>query len=266
MNFFNKPSSFSHQYLSESNALKRPCRQNCILSLLSVSCRSARKSREIPVILATPLRMLKNRPRRRLLHHILIGVGSVGLTVIFMHLFPKRDFLSRVSIGTAYPALFLTAAALVLGPFHVLRRKHNPVSFDLRRDLGIWAGISALAHTAVGLNVHLRGRMWLYFVDTCHHPRLDAFGFGNYTGGVAALVFSLLLALSNDISLRKLGVERWKSLQRWAYAGVVLTAAHSIAYQQIEKRIPRFQVVLYLVFGIVVVFQIAGAFKTRQYN
>ena len=141
---------------------------------------------------------------------------------------------------------------------------HNPVSFDLRRDIGIWAGTSALVHTAVGLNVHLRGRMWLYFVDTRHHLRRDAFGFGNYTGVLAALVFALLLALSNDVSLRRLGVERWKSLQRWAYAGVVLTAAHAIAYQQIEKRISPFQVVLYIVFGIVLAFQIAAAFKTWQ--
>jgi methionine sulfoxide reductase heme-binding subunit len=158
--------------------------------------------------------MPKNRLRRRLLHHILIAAGSVALTAILMHLFPKRDFISRVSIGTAYPALFLTAAALLLGPFNVLRRKLNPVSFDLRRDLGIWAGILAVAHTAVGLNVHLRGKMWLYFVDTRYHLRRDAFGFGNYTGGFAALVFALLLVLSNDVSLRKLRVERWKSLQR----------------------------------------------------
>jgi len=210
--------------------------------------------------------MLKNRPRRRLLHHILIGIGSVALTVIFMQLFPKRDFISRLSIGTAYPALFLTAAALLLGPLNVLRRKPNPASFDLRRDLGIWAGISALAHTAVGLNVHLRGRMWLYFLDPSHHLRRDDFGFGNYTGGIAALLFALLLALSNDVSLRKLGVERWKSLQRWSYAAIVLTAAHSIAYQQIEKRIPPFQGVLYIALGIVLVVQIAGAFKSRQFN
>ncbi len=210
--------------------------------------------------------MLKNRPRRRLLHHILIGIGSVALTVIFMQLFPKRDFISRLSIGTAYPALFLTAAALLLGPLNVLRRKPNPASFDLRRDLGIWAGISALAHTAVGLNVHLRGRMWLYFLDPSHHLRRDAFGFGNYTGGIAALLFALLLALSNDVSLRKLGVERWKSLQRWSYAAIVLTAAHSIAYQQIEKRIPPFQGVLYIALGIVLVVPIAGAFKSRQFN
>ncbi len=205
-----------------------------------------------------------NRLRRRLLHHVLLAVGSVALILIFMHLFPKRDFISRVSIGTAYAALFLTAAALLLGPRNVLWQKPNPVSFDLRRDLGIWAGISALAHTAVGLNVHLRGRMWLYFFDTRHHLRWDAFGFGNYTGALAALVFALLLVLSNDASLRKLGVESWKSLQRWAYAGVVLTAAHAIAYQQIEKRVPPFQVALYILFGIVMAFQIAAAFKSRQ--
>jgi sulfoxide reductase heme-binding subunit YedZ len=130
--------------------------------------------------------------------------------------------------------------------------------------LGIWAGILALAHTAVGLNVHLCGRRWLYFVDARHHLRRDAFGFGNYTGVLAAVVFALLLALSNDVALRKLGAQRWKSLQRWAYAGIVLTAAHAIAYQQIEKRISPFQVLLYIVFGIVLAFQIMAAFKSRQ--
>jgi methionine sulfoxide reductase heme-binding subunit len=213
---------------------------------------------------ASASRMLRNRLQRRLLHHICIGVGSVALTVLFADLFPKRDFISQVSIATAYPALFLTATTLLLGPLKVLGRKPNPISTDLRRDMGIWAGISALVHTAVGLNVHLRGRMWLYFVDTRYHLRRDAFGFGNYTGVLAAVVFALLLALSNDVSLRRLGVDRWKSLQRWVYAGVVLTAAHAIAYQQIEKRIPPFQAVLYIVVGIVLVFQIAAAFRNRK--
>jgi methionine sulfoxide reductase heme-binding subunit len=96
------------------------------------------------------------------------------------------------------------------------------------------------------------------------HLRRDAFGFGNYTGVLAAVVFAVLLALSNDVSLRKLGAQRWKSLQRWAYAGIVLTAAHAIAYQQIEKRISPFQVLLYIVFGIVLAFQIMAAFKSRH--
>lgn len=212
----------------------------------------------------TPSRILTNRLRHRLLHHILMGIGSVAMTVIFMQFFPKRDLVSQVSIGTAYAALLFTAAALLLGPYQVLWRKPNPVSFDLRRDLGIWAGISALAHTAVGLNVHLRGRMWLYFVDARHHLRRDAFGFGNYTGVIAALVFALLLALSNDFSLRKLGAVRWKSLQRWAYASVVLTAAHAIAYQQIEKRIPAFRVFLYITLGLVLAVQMVAVLKIRR--
>ena len=113
---------------------------------------------------------LSNRFRRRLLDHILIGVGTVALTTVFIHLFPKRDLISPASIATAYSALFLTAAALLLGLLNVLRRKGNPVSFDLRRDVGIWAAITALVHTLVGLNVHLPGRMWLYFVGSLQPP------------------------------------------------------------------------------------------------
>ena len=213
---------------------------------------------------ATILHMSKNRLRQRLVYHILLSVVTVGVSVLFMRLFPHRDLVSRVSIGTAYAALFLMTATLLLGPLNVLRNRANPVSFDLRRDFGIWAGIAALVHTAVGLNVHLRGKMWLYFVDTSHHLRKDVFGFSNYTGTVATLVFVLLLPLSNDISLRELGAERWKSLQRWAYVAFVLTAAHAIAYQQIETRSAPFQVVLYVLFGILFGFQIVAAIKRRH--
>lgn len=209
-------------------------------------------------------RIPNHRFQRRLVHHVAIGVATLALTVVFMRLFPKRDFISQVSIGTAYPALFLTAAAMLLGPLNALWQKPNPVSFDMRRDLGIWAGITALVHTLVGLNVHLRGRMWLYFTNEHHHLRRDAFGFGNYTGAVAALVFLLLLALSNDLSLRKLGAKRWKFLQQWAYAALGLTAAHAIAYQQIEKRISPFQTVFYATVGILLTFQLLGVFKNRQ--
>lgn len=202
--------------------------------------------------------MMNNRFPQRFLNHVLIAISTGSLTLLFMRLFPKRDLISQVSIGTAYPALFLTGAALLVGPLNSLRRKPNPVSFDLRRDLGIWAGIAALAHTAVGLNVHLRGRMWLYFVDDHHSLRKDLFGFGNYTGLVAALLFALLLALSNDVSLRWLGSARWKSLQRWAYAAIVLTALHGVLYQQVEKRTVPFVALFYVILAIIAAFQFAG--------
>jgi len=176
----------------------------------------------------------------------------------------RRDTVSRISIGTAYSALFLTGLALTLGPWNVLRRKFNPVSFDLRRDIGIWAGIAAVVHTSVGLNVHLRGRPWIYFADEHRHLRLGMFGFGNYTGLVAVLLFAMLLAISNDLSLRRLGVMKWKSFQRWTYIAAALTAVHAVAYQNVEKRTLPFRLLMYAVFTAILTLQLAGILRRKR--
>ena len=63
----------------------------------------------------------------------------------------------------------------------------------------------------------------------------------------------MLLTLSNDLSLRALGTARWKSLQRWNYAGFGLVLLHGAAYQFIEKR----AVLLVGVFGAVVLSVVA---------
>jgi sulfoxide reductase heme-binding subunit YedZ len=181
-----------------------------------------------------------------------------------MQLFPKRDAISGISIGTAYAALLLMGTTLALGPWNVLRGRANPVSFHLRRDLGIWAGIAALVHTAVGLNVHLRGKPWLYFVDQNHRLRTGIFGFANYTGLIAALAFALLLVVSNDVSLRRLGAVKWKSIQRWTYAAAVLTAAHAVAFQNVEKRILRFRLLVYAVLAAIFLLQVAGVIRRRR--
>jgi sulfoxide reductase heme-binding subunit YedZ len=137
---------------------------------------------QVPTVAPAPKRRLSYW-QRRIGAHLTIAVMTFGCTAMFWKLFStRRDLIGHISIATAYPALFLTAVAVFLGPWNVLRRRANPVSFDLRRDIGIWAGIMALLHTVVGLNVHLRGRMWLYFVDQHHRLRRDWFGFGNDTG------------------------------------------------------------------------------------
>jgi methionine sulfoxide reductase heme-binding subunit len=197
--------------------------------------------------------------QRRMVTHVILASMSLVCTAVFWRLFSdRRDLISHISIATAYPALFLTAVAVFLGPWNVLRRRANPVSFDLRRDIGIWAGIMALLHTAIGLNVHLRGRMWLYFVDEHHRIRHDWFGFGNDTGLAAALLFLLLLAISNDLSLRALGTRRWKSLQRWTYAAVILTVLHAFAYQHVEQRRAPYEILLAAITLAITVLQLSG--------
>jgi methionine sulfoxide reductase heme-binding subunit len=67
-----------------------------------------------------------------------------------------------------------------------------------------------------------------------------------------------LLTLSNNASLRALGPRQWKRLQRWIYGAFVLTVAHGIAYQLIEKRTLLFVAVGSGVVLAVVTLQIAG--------
>jgi sulfoxide reductase heme-binding subunit YedZ len=117
-------------------------------------------------------------------------------------------------------------------------------------------------HAAVGQFVHLRGRPWLYYVygPTEHHHGLrhDLFGLANYTGAIGILLLAALFATSNDLSLRRLGARRWKQLQRWNYAVFALVAAHSIAFQIIEKQKLSFVIVVAVSILAAIVLQIAG--------
>lgn len=206
--------------------------------------------------------------QRLLTHHLpLFGLSAVGVAALY-YTRPYRDVLSRASFATAYPALALLATTLLIGPWNVLRKQRNPVSGDLRRDVGIWAGILGFLHSAIGQTVHLRGRPWLYYVYSQkeHHSiplRHDLFGFANYTGAASALLLIALLATSNDYSLRMLGTPRWKQLQRWNYAVFALAAAHTFAYQTSEKQGARFVVTAAVCIGITIALQTAGLLRRR---
>ena len=102
--------------------------------------------------------------------------------------------------------------------------------------------------------------MWIYFFKRLHPLKLQntQFGFANFVGLGAALLFLMLLAISNDLSLRRLGTRRWKSLQRWTYAAVLLTLLHAIAYQRIEKRQLFYQMLLGVTTAAIVAVQVAG--------
>jgi sulfoxide reductase heme-binding subunit YedZ len=129
----------------------------------------------------------------------------------------------------------------MIGPWNLLLRRRTPISNDLRRDVGIWAGILGSLHALVGQNVHLRGRPWLYYVyeHRSNGPsglRHDLFGFNNFTGLFGTFVLIILFVTSNDWSLRRMGTPKWKQLQRGNYLCFALSAAHTIGYQVMEKQ------------------------------
>ena len=185
--------------------------------------------------------MSRRAPRhsRRLRTHLALAVGSVAATALIFAVIESDDAVFRASMATAYVGLALFAVTLAFGPFTELQGRRYPLSTDIRRDFGIWAGVFAVVHVVVGLQVHLRGKMWEYFVRPANRlilPRVDPFGAANYTGLAAALIFVVLLATSNDASLKALGATRWRWLHALATTALVLTLIHGAAYQWIEAR------------------------------
>jgi methionine sulfoxide reductase heme-binding subunit len=173
-----------------------------------------------------------------------------------------RDLIYRLSMATGYVSVVLIAWALLIGPWRVRRGRPAPASTDLRRDVGIWGGVFGLAHVVTGLQVHFGGKFWKYFIypDGDHRIPLrhDLFGFANWTGLAAALVLVLLLAISNDASLRALGTRRWKSWQRWTYWAAALTVAHALAYQIETRHLGRWIAAMVFVTVVVTAMQLDG--------
>ncbi len=205
------------------------------------------------------------RRRQRLLNHLFLSVISVGATVgLYFGLtipYPSESgWIFRWSLSTAYVAAVLLAATLTIGAWNVFRRGSSPLSIDLRRDVGIWCGLLAIAHTLVGLNVHMKN--WTqYFVDDAGSPRTDFFGLANYLGVLAAVIVIALLATSNDLSLKILKSRSWKRVQRWSYVFAALTAIHALLYVAVEKRFVPYLFILAGLIAWVLAVQFAGVLK-----
>jgi len=214
--------------------------------------------------------MIKPRLQRRLWkHHLPLLLISFASVAGFYATRDSKDVIGNASFATAYPAMALLAATLLIGPWNLIRRRTNPISADLRRDIGIWAAILSILHTAVGQCVHLRGRPWLYYVygpqEHHHGLRHDVFGLANYTGAVSTLVLIALFATSNDWSLRKLHTRTWKQLQRWNYVVFSTAAVHAFAYQVgVEKQKLYFEVIVAVCVAIALALQMAGIVMTRR--
>ena len=194
-----------------------------------------------------------------------LGILAAALVVHLVVIAGTTDspqVMYRLSMATGWVSVVLFAWALLIGPWRVRRGRPAPASTDLRRDVGIWSAVFALVHVVTGLQVHFAGKFWKYFVypDGGHRMplRYDLFGFANWTGLAATLLIVLLLAISNDASLRALGTRRWKAWQRWTYWVGALTVAHALAYQIETRHLGRWIAGVVLLTAVVLAMQLDG--------
>ncbi len=202
--------------------------------------------------------------RRRVARNLVIAAcaGGGGLVVAWLLRSGQPSF--RASVATADVGLTLLAITLVLGPINVLTGRPNPVSTHLRRDLGIWGGLISLAHVVIGLQRHMKGRWWLYFTFPGRSGRLfglryDIFGLTNWIGLAATLVVAVLICISSDAALRRLGTSRWKWLQRSNYVLFLGVVVHGFFYQSVSggHKAARASVLAATALGVVI-FQTLG--------
>jgi methionine sulfoxide reductase heme-binding subunit len=161
--------------------------------------------------------------------------------------------VQRLSIGTGYASLALLCLTLSVGPLRAVRGRRLPLSIDLRRDAGICTAVLGLAHVVLGLQVHHGGAIQRYFTS------LDKGGLANWIGLAATLLLVLLLGISSDRAMRRLGGGRWKRVQRLAYALFALVVAHTVLYQVVEERAAALAGAAAVAAGATVGLQLAGA-------
>src|SRR5262245_27622309 len=208
--------------------------------------------------------------RQRLLHHHLpLALASATCCLLVFALVKTKYLPFRLSMATAYTGALLLGLTLVLGVLKVLRGETSPVSTDWGPDVGRVAHLFGTAHVVIGLQVHAAGRMWTYFVYPAEQVRsfplrLDTIGWANHLGLLAGLLLLLLLVLSNDWSLARLGARRWKGLQRWNYAVFGLLLAHGVLYQVLEKRIAGWVITFAVLSVLVIALQVAGFRRRRE--
>jgi len=211
-----------------------------------------------------------NRFLKRLVYHYsIIIIVTLLCSLVLNHFIKSPDRMFSWSMITAYTSLLFLSASLFTGPINVLLNRSNPLTTDLRRDIGIWGAILAISHTIIGLQRHFIGKMHLYFLqevgqDNHLTVRFGNFGIANHSGLIAIIAIIIILILSNDISIRKLQAAKWKSVQRLNYFAFILVLLHGLLYQLIGSRTSPFIIMFGSIAILTIIIQVSGYIKLKQ--
>lgn len=213
-----------------------------------------------------------NIGRLRWVTHIILFSISIASVLVVSSLKPNVSFTNQITIAFGYLSFGYLGITLLIGPWQLLRnkRRRNPVNINLRRDIGIWAGITGIVHVVFGFQIHLGGDIIRYFFEKDQEGNwqlaLNLFGVSNIVGLWGTVVLVVLLVLSNDISLRVMKGKIWKSIQRLNYVLAVLVIAHTIGYQNVVNREGVMTLLVVSLAIVVLVFQLLGlnVYRRRQ--
>lgn len=203
--------------------------------------------------------------RDRIVTHFVLA-GITAFAYYLATLYAPTAFLPyRMIIGMGYLSLLLIGVTLAIGTLNLFLKRRNPVNIYLRRDMGIWAGITGMLHVVYALTINNRDDLLANFfrwTPDGYKLMTGPRGTSNYVGLVATLILMALLATSNHYSLRHFKGKKWKNIQRWNYALIVLTVIHTLMYQDMSRREGYFHTLTLIGIGLVVIAQGIGVAVT----
>lgn len=209
-------------------------------------------------------------------------VVVIGVILIYLFWLSRPQWSADMRFWRAVGdgSLILLYLTLALGPA-VRFLPRAGVLLPYRRELGIWFGILAIAHTVIILGGWIQWDFSL-FMGYQYIPAIDrvvrlesGFGMANILGPLAVLIALPLMATSADWATGALGAGSWKFLHYAAYSIFYMVALHTAYFLYIHfttsyhRTVPEpnwFQIPFAVLTTIVLALQ-AGAFLktvTRQ--
>jgi len=177
----------------------------------------------------------------RLRTHTILAVVSISVLLAAAVIGEPAAAVDQVSLASAYLFLFLISVVLLLGPLRTLQTGRVMINQTLRRDIAIWCALMGLVHLLAG-SVESMTPVYLdVFVNHAVNPpsastREGLFFWSAIAGFIIGLLLIVLLALSNNWSLKLIGQRWWKRLHRLSYIVFILTVLHGFAFQVLESR------------------------------
>lgn len=172
------------------------------------------------------------KANQTLLRHCAVLLLAALLTYLFLSVHSNWAPMHRWNRAFADASFVLLVAAMIIGPAVRLRSALSRI-IPWRRELGIYAvGLGAI-HVLIILDGWI-GWEIPRIVGLLVHPDLGAyvmaehgFGLANVLGIVALVYGAMLVTISNEYAVRRLGGSVWKFIQRGTYVLWALVVLHT---------------------------------------
>jgi DMSO/TMAO reductase YedYZ heme-binding membrane subunit len=202
-------------------------------------------------------------------NHVVLAALSLLAFFVARSGSPADSALDHLSIASAWLCVGFMAAALLFGPYLRATADRRVVNNYVRRDIGMWSALAGLVHFVVAIDVSMSPAylsVYVQVLDTAISLewRDRLFAWGSIVGTLAGVLLVILLAISNDKLLGRLGQKNWKRVQGLAYPAFLLTAVHGFAFQLLESRRAGVIILLAALCLLVIFSRLASRSKARR--